>query len=80
MNIYEEVIKRGIEHDNHASDLYIPVNDETKELVNSYRNEHHVTTFKNNKDGKPWFDIPFAFEPFWDKAEKHIDTWVKGNV
>lgn len=77
MNIYDEVIKQKIEHSSHSSDLYIPVNDETKKLVSQYEHKGNVTIFSSAIDGKPWFDIPFAYEPFWPNAEKQIDKWCE---
>jgi hypothetical protein len=65
-NIYTQVVALGIEHSNHESDLYIPVNEQTRELVKNYKFASNVTTFKSNIDGKPWYDIPFAFTPYWD--------------
>ena len=32
-NLYDEVIELDINHDNHESDLYLPVNDITKKLL-----------------------------------------------
>ena len=68
-NIYDEVVKQGIEHDNHASDLYIPVNDATKKLIADYDSKVNVTTFRSNIDRQLWFDIPFAYSPFWEKKQ-----------
>lgn len=69
-NIYDEAKKLGVEIDHHQSDLYIPVTPETKELVRQYKSRANVTTFKNQLDHKPWYDIPFAYSPFWDKVTK----------
>lgn len=64
---YEEVIKRGIEHDHHESDLYVPVNDSTKKLVKDLEHRTMVSTFKNNIDGSLWYEIPFAYTPWWEE-------------
>jgi len=68
MNIYEEVKRRHIEFDHHESDLYIPVNSATKELIKKYKFAGNVTRFTSAIDGKPWYDIPFAYDPFWGGA------------
>ena len=68
-SIYQQVIEAGIEHDHHESDLYIPVNDQTKKIVHSYEFKRNVTMFASKIDGKPWFNIPFAFQPFWDSKQ-----------
>jgi len=77
-SIYDKVIEAGIEHDNHCSDLYIPANDETRKLLDEYEYKCNVTTFTSNIDGKRWFDIPFAYEPYWKRAEKTVEGWAKG--
>jgi len=63
---YEAVKAKGVEIDHHESDLYIPVNDTTRALVKEYDCTGNVTTFVSNVDGKLWYDIPFAYQPFWD--------------
>jgi hypothetical protein len=67
--IYEEMVKLGVEIGSHASDLYVPVTPETKAVVDQYDSKCNVTTFKNNIDGKQWYDIPFAYLPYWEKKQ-----------
>ena len=64
---YQHVLTQGIRHDNHCSDLYVPVNLETTRLVNKYRFKCNVTTFISQIDGKQWYDVPFAYEPYWER-------------
>ena len=45
-----EVKAKGIPFDNHASDLYIKVNDESKALIEQYEFKENVTTFIDNID------------------------------
>ena len=70
MSIYEKVIAAGITYDNHESDLYIPVNPETRRIVFEYPYRTNVTTFVSQIDGKLWFDVPFAYTPFWDRKPR----------
>lgn len=77
MNIYYEARKLDIEIDSHTSDMYIPVTDETRNLVSLYEFKQNVTTFKNEIDGTLWFDIPFAYEPYWHQASKAVESWAK---
>jgi hypothetical protein len=65
MSIYDEMKRHGVEIDNHESDLYVPVNKVTELIVGAYPFKCNVKKFKSNVDGKMWYDIPFAFEPFW---------------
>jgi hypothetical protein len=72
LNIYDEVKNQGIEFDNHCSDLYIPVNEQTQELVNNYQYKNSVTAFISNIDQKLWYDIPFAYYPYYDIPVRKI--------
>ena len=65
MCFYDEVIRRGIKHDHHESDLYVPVTAETTKLINDCN--VHAHTFKSELDGKLWYDLPFLYIPFWKK-------------
>jgi hypothetical protein len=66
--LIDVLISHGIEISSHESDLYFPVNDVTREILNDYpTNNRNATTFTNNIDGKQWFDVPFAYLPFWHK-------------
>ena len=68
--LYTAVVTLGIEHTNHASDLYIPVTKTTQILVDQLEPKGIVSVFKNNKDNKDWYDIAFAYIPFWEKANE----------
>ena len=47
--------------DHHGIDLYLRVNEVSKELVAVYDYKAHVKTFVDNIDHDLWFDIPFAW-------------------
>lgn len=64
VSIYTEMIEAGVPTDSHESDLYALVNDKSREIVQSYDHKGIVKTFVNT-DGKQWYDIPFAYDPFW---------------
>lgn len=72
MCIYEEFKAMNISMDHHESDLYVPVTSETKKVVDTYKFRSNVTTFICQIDKKPWYDIPFAYTPFWEKAQRRI--------
>ena len=77
-NIYDEIKKLGVEIDHHESDLYIPVTLETRELIRRYKSRANVTMFKNQLTKTKltyqlWYDIPFAYSPFWDKVSKESE-------
>ena len=66
--IFQQVQELEIEFDNHESDLYIPVNKVTTRLIDVYDFKQNVATFRNELNGKQWYDIPFAYDTFWKKA------------
>lgn len=70
MSIYEQMKAAGIETDNHESDLYVPATPESKEIIKSYHHREIVTSFISQIDGKLWYDIPFAFDPWWQARAK----------
>jgi hypothetical protein len=65
-SVYEECLEAGVPMDNHASDLYIPVNEITQAILDRHP-ERSRTIFTNQNDGKQWFDVTLAFEPWWDE-------------
>lgn len=70
MDLYDECIKRGLKIDSHCSDLYIEITEESRELISTYEHRGSVTAFKSNIDGSRWYDVPFAYSPYWDKRIK----------
>lgn len=68
-SIYDKMIENGIECSNHYSDLYVPVNPVTIEIVKQYEFKEGVRVFTSNIDGKAMFDIPFAYKPYWIEKE-----------
>lgn len=66
MGIYEELIKAGVPIDHHESDLYALKNEVSIPIIERYKFRSNVTTFKNQIDGKIWYDIPFAYVPAWN--------------
>lgn len=66
MAIYAEMMRAGVPVEHHESDLYVPATDVTRQIVQAYRRAgmSGITTFKGS-DGRTWFDIPFAYEPFF---------------
>ena len=74
-NLYKELVEAGVEVDNHESDLYFPKTEVSVEIVRRYPNKHNITTFE--RDGEIWCDAPFAYDPWWDDAEKKIEGWCQ---
>jgi hypothetical protein len=70
MDLYAEVVQMNIPHDSHASDLYLPVNKQTRDLLKTYEFLANVQIFVSQIDGKLWYDVPFAYRPYWDSKTK----------
>ena len=68
LSIYEQLTADGHRIDNHESDLYTPVNSASVKLLKAYEFFCNVKIFKSNIDNELWYDIPFAYDPFWIKA------------
>ena len=60
--------KNDIDH--HESDLYLKCNGLSETLVNEHEFKCNVTRFRSPIDGCLWFDIPFNYDPFWNKKLK----------
>lgn len=66
MNLYEQAKAAGIPTDHHESDLYLPATDRVRDLLAGYEWRASVKTFRSRIDGQLWYDVPFAYAPFWD--------------
>jgi|WetSurMetagenome_2_1015567.scaffolds.fasta_scaffold338814_3 hypothetical protein len=69
-SIYQMMKEKNIPIYSHESDLYVIVNDDSREIVRMYYFLHNVTKFINHIDGMEYFDIPFAFDPWYDQFSK----------
>ncbi len=66
MSIYTDLVSRKCEIDHHESDLYTPVNDVSKSILKRYGNTS-AEIFTHQTLKTQWYDIPFAFDPWWKK-------------
>lgn len=66
-NIYKQAIKKMSEKDidHYNSDLYLRVNSISKKLIKEYNFKENVETFVDEIDHELWYDIPFAYLPFY---------------
>ena len=69
-DIYRAMKNAGVEISSHESDMYCPVNDCTKKIVKAYTYKGNVTVFHNQTDNALWYDVPFAYQPWWNKRIK----------
>ena len=68
MTLYERVKAEGGYISNHESDLYIEVNDPNRVILARYPIEQsNARIFTNRVTGKRCYDIPFAYDPWWNE-------------
>lgn len=70
-SLYEAIKAAGIETYHHESDLYFPVTPESREILSRYPlPQKNATVFTDNVTKKPWYDVPFNYDPFWEQVSK----------
>lgn len=71
--LYDEIVKVTTEDQrgNWTSDLQCKVIPETEAVIKRYKYKHLVTTFRSAIDRTLWFEIPFAFAPWWSNPHKY---------
>lgn len=67
MSIYQAIEKLGLEYETHESDLYLKVTEESMIIMEAYAYKSTVDLFKSEIDGTMWFDIPFAYTPYFKR-------------
>lgn len=71
MSIYEQLKEAGIDITvNYQSDLYVKVCPITIKLISKYEYRNGVSIFTCNVTGEPFYDIPFAYDPWWEEKSK----------
>lgn len=66
--IYKQLIQAKLKTSHHESDLYTPVVPESTKIINNYDKDRlSVETFISEIDNQEWYNIPFAYDPFWEK-------------
>lgn len=69
-NIYSILVKElpAKDIDHHESDLYVRKTPKSTEIINKLNNKSLLSTFRDQIDNDIWYDLPFCYTPFWDKA------------
>jgi len=67
-SLYRDVLATGGYIDHHESDLYIEVNPVNTGLLHKHR--QRAGTFVNQVTGTLCYDVPFAYEPWWESRVK----------
>jgi hypothetical protein len=66
MSVFTECLEAGLNIDYHESDLYIEDSEKAKEILTKNK-RIDFTRFYSRLDKKWWLDVPFAYDPFWEK-------------
>jgi hypothetical protein len=74
MSLCTDLMAAGIPIDSHESDLYCLATPEARALIGR-AGHYSVTRFRSTIDGRDWYEIPFAFEPWWQARARaeHVD-------
>lgn len=75
MTLYEELVKAGCEIGNYQSDLHVRCSEKALVIIVDHvlRPDSLLqmpNKFVSNIDGELWYDIPFAYDPFWNKPAR----------
>ncbi len=68
--LFDAIKEAGIPYSNHESDLYFPVTEESRAILMRFaESKANATTFTNQVHRGLWYDIPFAYQPYWDAKQ-----------
>lgn len=62
-SLYQQLLAAGVELEHHESDLYAKVTPESTRIIKE--SGHSSSVFRSEVDGQMWYDLPFAYKPFW---------------
>jgi hypothetical protein len=70
LTIYDQLVAAGVPLDSHESDLYAKLTEASTAIIRAYPSRDNVRTFVHQVDHTVWYDIPFAYLPFWEARQK----------
>lgn len=66
--LFDEIKAAGIPHGSHESDLYLPDTAEVWRILEKFPTHRtNARRFFNQIHQETWLDVPFAFQPWWDR-------------
>lgn len=72
LTLYQLLTAHDIDHHHHESDLYVPANELTAELIAEWETANRCrvecSEFWNAVDGGLWLDLPFQYDPYWQRS------------
>lgn len=69
-NPYKVLVASGAKIDNHESDLYVEATEETRRIIAA--SKWTFSAFTSQVDGKRWYEVPFAYEPWWEARQAKV--------
>jgi len=66
--LYRDLKTAGVELDKHESDLYALDTPDARRIIAQHG--HELQPFQSNADRRQWLELPFQYDPFWDKVEE----------
>lgn len=67
--LFEAIKAAGIEYDYYQSDLFFRCTHESREILKQYPAQAISAGIFYSR-GSAWYDVPFAYDPFWGKVKK----------
>jgi hypothetical protein len=65
MSIYQQLKDAGVKLDHYESDLYAEITSVSIGIIQQYEFKGNVDRFRSDTDGKCYYDIPFAYDPYY---------------
>lgn len=67
-DLYNEIVKvaNPDEISHWTSDLYVKATPEVTAVLQRYDYSHQVWPFRDQITHKLWYDVPFAYKPWWE--------------
>ncbi len=72
-SLYSELLAAGVPMDHHESDLYVKLTTVSAGIIRAYEIGKHAHPFVSQQDGSVWYEVPFAYLPFWEAVERRSD-------
>ena len=70
MGVYEELRAAGCVLDSCESTLYVQDTDTAREILSKYPHATFSTFISEKEPGGRWLDVPFQWQPFWDRKAR----------
>lgn len=74
--LYQQLTSAGCTIGNHYSDLHVKVCPTSRRIIERYCREKggsknaNVKLFRSKADGSMWWEVYFAYDPFWQDCGK----------